>query len=130
MEEDLRALLTGDTALTALVSTRIYWSAIPQNATDPAVVMYLISGGHLYHMQGVSGLTGNRVQIDVRAVSQTSAWAVSRAIKDRLSGFRGGQGDTEFAGIFLDSERQGSETPKNVTYYTASMDFEVWWKPS
>lgn len=138
MEEALRALLAGYAPLTALVGANngphpgagpsIYWSAIPQGANDPAVVLYLISGAPTYHMQGASALEGKRVQIDVRATSQSSVWAISRAIKDRLSGFKGSEGDIDFGGIFLDSERQGSEQPKNTLYFTVSMDFLVWSK--
>lgn len=138
MEEDFLDLLTGDAGIVALVGANtgslagpsIYWHNLPQASKDPNVVLYLISGGENYTMRGPSSLVGRRVQIDVRALSQTKAWEVSRAIKTRLSGFKGVQGSTQFDGIFLDSERQETETPKDKTYYRVSMDFLVWSKPA
>ena len=121
MEEALRALLTGYAPLTALVSTRIYWNEIPQAATDPAVVLYKITGAEGYTMQGTDGLDSSQVQIDVRALTVISAWAVSRAIKTKLAGFR----DASFGGVFLLSERQSSEKPATTLYHRVSMDFAV-----
>lgn len=129
MEEALRALLLAYAPLTALVGQRIYWGDLPQGAADPNVRMNVVSGGPTYHLQGPTDLEAKRVQIDVRGVV-APPWAVSRAIKDRLSGFKGEQSGIAFEGIFLDSERQGSETPKNTTYFTVSMDFIVWAGPA
>jgi hypothetical protein len=123
MEEALRALLTGYAPLTALVAQRIYWNAIPQDAADPCVVLYKISGAPGYHSQGTDSLEASIVQIDVRALSVTSMWAVARAIKAKLSGHK----DSDFNGIFLRSERQTSEKPTTVLYHRASLEFDVWY---
>jgi hypothetical protein len=122
LEEALRALLTGYAPLTALVAQRIYWNAIPQDAVDPCVVLYKITGAPGYHMQGSDDLEAGIVQIDVRAINTTSMWAVARAIRAKLSGHK----DSNFDGIFLRSERQTSEKPATVLYHRASMDFDVW----
>lgn len=126
MEEALRALLAGNAPLTALVAQRIYWGAIPQDATDPCVVMYRITGAPGYHMQGSDGLESSIVQVNVRAMSTTSMWAVSRAIKAKLSGFKGVQSGIDFRGIFLRAERQAFEKPATTGYHTAQLDFDIW----
>jgi len=126
MEEALRALLTSYAPLTALVAQRIFWNAIPQDAVDPAVVMYRITGGPGYTMAGPDNLQSATVQIDVRATSVASAWAVSRAIKAKLSGFRGVQGGVTFGGIFISGERQSSEKPGTTLYHRVSTDFDIW----
>lgn len=138
MEEDFLDLLTGDAGIVALVGTNngslvgpsIWWHETPQGSKDPNITLYLISGGRSYHMRGSSSLVGRRVQSDVRALSQKAAWSVSRAIIAKLDGFKGVQGSTYFDGIFLDNERQESETPKNTTYYRVSMDWLVWSQPN
>lgn len=123
MEEALRALLTGYAPLTALVAQRIYWNAIPQDADDPCVVLYKITGAPGYTMRGGDGLLGAIVQADVRATSVTSMWAVSRALAARLSGYK----DASFRGIFLRSDRQSSEKPGTTLYHRSSQDFDVWY---
>ncbi len=122
MEEALRALLTGYAPLTSLVSTRIYWNAIPQDAADPCVVLYKITGSPTYTFaDGATDLNSSIVQIDVRALTVASMWAVARAIEAKLSGHRGGA----FQAIFKTSDRQSSEKPGTVLYQRCSMDFDV-----
>jgi hypothetical protein len=122
MEAQLRALLTGYAPLTALVVQRIFWNYIPQDASDPNVVLYKINGSPSYTMQGAVNLTGNIVQINVRALTVTSMWAVRDAIIAKLSGHR----DAAFAGVFLSAERQDSEKPGTTLYHMAQLDFDVW----
>lgn len=132
MEEALRTLLVGNAPLAALVSTRIYWNVIAQSAASPAVVMYVISAAPGYHMQGDDRLTSSRVQIDIRATTIASAWAVSRAVKALLSGYRGTVSTTKFGGIFLLSERQRYDKPANSSegFHMVSLDFDVWSRPT
>lgn len=134
MEEALLDLLTGDATITGLVGVNagvaggpgagpsIYWNAVPQGAKDPAVVLYKVSGAPGYHSEGADDLDASIVQIDVRAISVSSMWAVARAIRAKLSGHT----DSDFGGIFLRSERQTSEKPGTVLYHRASLDFDVW----
>ena len=128
MEESLRALLTGHAPLVALVDQRIYWNTIAQSAGNPAVVMFFISGGPGYHMQGSDGLVSARVQIDVRDTTLTVAWAAARVIKALLSGYRGTVTATDFRGIFLLSERQYFDKDSNSAeaFHVVSLDFDVW----
>lgn len=125
MESNLRALLTGYAPLTALVSTRIFWNHVPQDTSDPCVALYLITGAPGYHMQGSDRLGSAVVQINVRALTVSSMWAVRDAIVARLSGYSGTQGTTHFQAIFLRSERQASEKPGTVLYHTCQLDFDI-----
>lgn len=122
MEEAFRALLTGDATLTGLVGTRIYWNAIPQDAADPSVVLYKITGGEGHTMDGPDGMFNGTVQIDVRATSVSSMWAVSRAIRAKLDGYS----DANFRGVFHRGDRQSSEKPGPTLYHRSSQDFDVW----
>lgn len=124
MESALRALLAGYAPLTALVSTRIYWNAMPQAVTRPAVVLYKISGAEGLTHGGPDGLTGNIVQIDVQAITVTSMWAIRDAIIARLHGYS----DANFGLIRHDGERQSAEELAGAgsLIHRASLDFAVW----
>jgi len=126
LESALRALLASYAPLTALVggsgTPRIVWNHLPQETTDPAVVLYKVSGARGHTFEAPDRLSQNVVQIDVRALTVNSMWAVRDAIVAKLDGHR----DTAFRGIFLRSERQTSEKPGTVLYHRASLDFEVW----
>lgn len=129
MESALRAYLIAYAPLTTLIggsaTPRLYWNEIPQAATDPCVVMYLIASQTGAHMQGSDNLTDNLVQIDVRALTAKSMWDVRDAIKARMHAQRVIQGTTKLV-MFHQSERQRFEKPGTVGYHTSQMDFLVW----
>lgn len=125
MEAELRALLTGHGALTALVpAARIVWNHLPQGTQRPAIVLYRISGGPGIHMQGSDGLINARVQIDVQATSVSSMWAIRDALVSLLHGHRG----NDFQAISLLSERQDSDQAAGGggLIHRSSLDFDVW----
>lgn len=130
MESALRDLLTDYAPLTDLVggssAPRIVWNHLPQTTADPAVVLYRVAGAPGHHTQGSDHLDDATVQIDVRAITVSSMWAVRDAIISRLDGYRGQKQQTMFRGIFLRSQRQTSEKPGTVLYHRCSLDFEVW----
>ncbi len=141
MEADLRNLIVGTAAITALVpSSAIRWNLIPQGTTGPAVVLWRIDGVPGYHMKGPDGLVESRVQIDVRASDPinpnaagqgyTQAFAIAAQIKDLLSGYVGTVGATRFQKISVLSERQTSEKPETTLYHRFSIDFSVWHCPA
>jgi Protein of unknown function (DUF3168) len=132
MEEALRAYLLADTALTALLAGRIYWVQAPQGSVYPCIGMTRISGTRDMVMTGPSGLVESRIQFDCDATGDTpytSSKTVARALRDRLSGFRGVQGGLVFDGCTLEAERDlfedGTTTDK---IFRTSLDFMIWHK--
>jgi hypothetical protein len=125
MEAQFRSLLADDAAIAALVGARIYWNAIPQTASDPCVVMYVISRLADAHHGGANGLNNWLVQIDVRALTFASAIAVRDAIVAKLHAKRFSQGGLKITTV-LQSERQRSEKPGTTLYHQVQLDFSVW----
>ena len=126
MEEDLRALLLADSAVAAIVGTRVDWGSRVQGAALPAISMHLISGAEGYHLKGRDGLSITRVQIDCWGVSFASAKLASRAVIDALAGLK----NTDFPGIFhvgTRDDREGGGNEADRPYRT-SLDFNVNWK--
>lgn len=127
MEEEFRALLTGDAATAALVGTRVYPATYPQTAVDPCVRYRKVAGGPGMTMAGSDGLAAEQIQVDVRALTAASALSIRDAIVAKLHGFKGQQGDVMFQAIALDSDRGlDFESTGAKTYYTTSLDFSVW----
>lgn len=127
MESEFRGLLLGDSAFAALVpALQCAWNHVPQTAADPFVSLYVISSITGVHMGGSDRLTNSLVQINVRALSVTSMWAVRNAIVAKLHCHKSTVGNIVFQGIFKTAERQNSEKPGTVLYHTAQIDFDVW----
>jgi hypothetical protein len=128
MEAALRALIVAASDVTTLVSTRVYWGDVPQSAAKPWVRMNVISGIRDYHMEAPSGLVNSRVQVDCVAISYGAAKGIARAIETAISGYRGTQGSIKFGGVFIESERDDTEsdTGDTVTLYRTSLDLIIW----
>lgn len=129
MEEAFIAKLVSDTALVAVVETRIDWDVRPQHVTDlPAITLTMVSGNPDYSHDGVTGLVMSRIQVDCWGLTKAAALAASRAVKALLkTGFI--QNEVTFQGCFLDNERQGYEEPGSEAperFYRVSLDYLIW----
>ena len=129
MEESLVALLLAWAPLAALAGNRIHWATRPQGTLPPFVILNRISGIRDTTFQGPSGAVASRVQADCYALTYSESKALARAMEALLSGYRGSDGSTEFAGIFLESERDGfDDTDPPDKFYRTSLDFTLWHK--
>jgi hypothetical protein len=82
-------ILSGDATLTALVSTRIYPEAAPQNAANPCIVYSESTPEFNDNKSGVSHLDVNLVQVDIYASTisvRNTIGARVRTLLDRYSG--------------------------------------------
>jgi len=69
-------------AVTALVTaTRIRPQFLPQNDTEPVIVVRIISGESDQHLTGGCGSAQTRMQIDCFADDPTEAYAVREAVR-------------------------------------------------
>jgi Protein of unknown function (DUF3168) len=92
LEEGLYSFLTGTTAISALVGTRVYPLLIPLDATLPAVAYQRISGPFEAAHDGPTGLVRARMQITCVAAPYAAARGVAAAIVTVLLGYRGVMG--------------------------------------
>ena len=81
----IRTHLAADTALVALVSTRIYCPRLPENATLPAVGFFSRGGTSDPY---IPGIVTPSVQFDCWAANQIDAREVYRALYDALQGIQ------------------------------------------
>jgi hypothetical protein len=104
MLDDLRSLILSDTAVAALVGTRLYPAPIPQDAVLPALAYQLISQpGQYAHDAGDIGLRRSRVQVTAQASDYAGIRALLDTVDAAISGYRGVVGDTHFQALFIDS---------------------------
>lgn len=122
MEEDFRALLTGNAGVSALTS-EVNWGAHPQGEDFPAVVLNVISGAEDRTLDGPDGLFRGRVQVDCYAMTYGSAKLLQRAVTAAIDGY----GAAPFQGIFwiatrdqINGDAGAAERPFRV-----SLDFLV-----
>lgn len=78
--KSVRQYLLGKSAVTSLVSQRIYQGRLPQNATIPAATMAINSESYTHALSGLAGPVDTRIQIECYASTAESARAVADAI--------------------------------------------------
>lgn len=127
--KDLRTYLLADTAVAALIGTRLYPDALEQGCELPAAVYQVISRTHVQHLQGITTAGTVRVQIDCYAATRLAADAVAEAIVAALRllaatpaaiGAGTFVGDLEIQGPR--SEATGPDDGSDEWEYVASLD--------
>lgn len=97
MEQDLRALIQG----LAPADTPVDWGVNDASTALPRIVLTLVSGTHIYAFGGPQDLRQYRVQVDCYGATYGTTKTLARSLIAGLSGHR----DNNFAGIFLEAER-------------------------
>lgn len=128
MEEQIRAYLLADAAVSAACGGRCSHIERNQGEPLPALVLTRISGRRETFHSGPSGLVQSRLQVDCYGSTQVQSWALSRAVRARISGRSFTQSGLSFGGVFLDDERQSSEAAASVgvRVFRTSLDFTIW----
>ena len=97
----LNAWLKAQSAIAAIVSTRIYLGTLPQKPTYPALVYDLVSDVSLGHSHdGLVGPRAARFQIDGYATNVAAVETLMETVYAALAGYRGEMGDFLVDGAF------------------------------
>lgn len=133
------ARLLATSAVTAIVGTRVWEIALPQEPTLPAIRVQLISDPVGYHLRGPDGASRSRVQVDAY-VSERAASAVDdpganlNVLADAIDDCLGGQVFTagspieiRVTGVFRQNRSKMRETDE-LRYLRVMQDYIVWSK--
>jgi hypothetical protein len=131
IEKAIYSLLANNSAITDLVSTRIYPQVREQSDALPAVTYQIISGLRAIDMSGPNGLVESRVQINCFAATILAAAELSAVVRRALSGFQGGAAGVAIECMLLeDAGDLPAIEPENerMNVYAKTMDFFVLYK--
>lgn len=130
MEEAIIAYLLACPAVAALLGDRLTPGVRTQGAPLPAAVFNLISDLPDYTNDGATGLVEARVQLESLGVTYADAKALSRAVRDRLSGLRATVGGWAIQGVFQRNARDTFTHDAPEKIHGVQADFTVWAKPA
>lgn len=128
MEAALRARLIGDTAVAALVGSRVSWVQRPQAADYPAITLQMIDDPREQHLKGVQTLQKALVQIDVWATTHKQGWTIKEAVIAALLP-EATQSGVKFWRSFVTS-RDLSEQGATRFIFRPSLDFTINYSPA
>lgn len=115
----VRALLTNDATVAALVGTRIYPMQMPLDATLPAITIHEISGNEDH----VTGHGYPRFQISCWSTSFSQAQSMKEAVKDVLNRYKGVASGNHIKQIAFLNSQDMYETESKI--YHTYLDFRV-----
>lgn len=128
IEEAVESRLSGWTALTDLVGTRIHPVRLPQvsRTSDglPALSYTRASSVRVHSHQGGSGLAAPVFQFDAWASDYSTAKAVINEVRKALVGFRGTVDGVRIDAGLAQSERDEFEDDTGI--YRTTIDIRVW----
>lgn len=117
IEEAIYAHLSTSTALTAIVSNRIYPIMMPQEPTIPAVTYQRVSNVHINAISGACGLDNIRIQIDCWTTSYSAAKTLGDVLRKAMA-------SAPFTALQLSDE---DIYDPDTEIYSVSMDYSCWY---
>ena len=133
-EEAVRKLLTDDTEVSELISSRVYAQHAPQKAPVPYIVYSRVSGDHLQHTTAASGLASTSIQLDMFGVTYSQAKDLGEEVRLALDGFSGvvstATKTITIKTITIETHTDGFEIPPAAGQkgtHRVIMDFAVWY---
>lgn len=125
IEEALATKLRATTAVTALVSTRIYPLKAPQDTTTAHIVYDMLGGENIGAHDGFSGLSTGRLSYTCLAPTYAAAKAAAAAVRAALTGF---SGTLSTLAVRIPQTYEDEDLyDDTLGLYLSVVDFEVYW---
>jgi hypothetical protein len=118
VEADILNALTTYSALTTLVSAKIYPAKVPQAVTPPAITYRVVDGGRINDLSGFSGLSNPHIAIDCFSTSYSQVCNISTAIIQAITA------STRFKAIMQDNPVD--EYDDEIEVHRRILDFSLW----
>ncbi|MFA7175547.1 MAG: DUF3168 domain-containing protein [Kiritimatiellia bacterium] len=119
----IRSTLTGDTALAALVSTRIYRDEAPEGTAFPYVIMQQIDAVPVQNAFKDRLMDGERWQI--KAVNKANSYTTVNSIAARIEALLHKARGSNVVSSVLEFKLPMSEKDNGNTYKSMILDFRV-----
>lgn len=125
----LRAYLLGQSAVTTVCGTRIFYENLPQDIALPAAVVSLGSYQPVRHLTGLAALANGNVRVDCYAATHAEAENLADQVRLKATEYRGTMGTLAVRGCFISGQRDFDDPPidgSDAWRKGRSMDFSVW----
>lgn len=116
-------LLTGDTAVAAIVGTKVYPVQAPKNAVAPWIRWQRISRIQPRDLAAVGGLVRTRIQFDCIAENYTASRALSEAVRAAVQNWQDVAEGVDDADA--ENNRDNYEQIADKFYHNASLDVVI-----
>lgn len=123
-EDVVRDRLADHSGVSALVSTRIWYSRLPDDPTLPALSVQQISGVPVSAFGDDVGEVELRVQVDAWDDDRAGAKALAEQVRDALQRFTGSYGGVTIQVVGMNTG--GTRFEPDGRLWRTRQDFELW----
>lgn len=123
LEESLYALLSGDTALAAIVDDRVF-GVINETGKQPSIVYSRVAVTRTYTLCGTDGKARALMQIDCYDKSHIGVRRLAEVLRHTLTDFAGDMYGTRVSLIAMDSEVDLDDPEPGL--YRVSQTYIIW----
>lgn len=116
---DIKTYLASVSAITSLVSTRIYGVVIdPVKTAGADCIVYAAASSSEGHQlaTGTAGYEDRTFQIMARSKDLDNAEAIADAVRSAMKGYKGSAGSSNFLSVMLLDEVDGYDQPEDNSY--------------
>jgi hypothetical protein len=132
-ENAIYSILTADSDVSGLVSTRVYPHVAPQDVIFPFITHARISGEHGQCNAGGTGSGNSRHAITSWAATGAEAATLAEHVRDALQGYSGTAGGVDVNAVILDGDSADAEqlaTGRERFAYNVSQEYTLWFAES
>lgn len=124
IESDLYTHLINDSGVSGIVGDRVYPLRLPQGFTLPAISYQRISGDRAKDLQGSTGHTSPRIQIDCWTKKYSDLKNLAEKVRLSLDRFTGNLGGGQYVQhVSLEGETENFEDDTEIQ--RISLDFYI-----
>lgn len=129
MKSGLVALLSTESTITAICSTRVYVSKAPEKALLPYVIITQMSSEENASLDGASGkLRFITFDIDCKSKTSVQAESLGNAVRTFIQDYFGPAGNYTIGAVIMNDESDSYEPPQDgsdVGVHVVTLDLDV-----
>ena len=129
MKSGLVALLSTESTITAICSTRVYVSKAPEKASLPYVIITQMSSEENPSLDGASGkLRFITFDIDCKSKTSVQAESLGNAVRTFIQDYTGAAGNYTIGAVIMNDESDSYEPPQDgsdVGVHVVTLDLDV-----
>lgn len=119
-------ILSGATAITDVVSTRIYPIFPPQRAAFPLLVFTTNTPSVVDHKSGTAAVDEVEIQVDTYTKTALDGETLQAAVRSALDGYTGTTGGVNIIGIYLETTSSPQHDPDmNIFWFSSNYTMRV-----
>ena len=134
MKSGLVSLLSAESTITAICSTRVYIGKAPQTAAFPHIIITQMGSAENVSLDGASGaLRFLTFDIDCKAKTSVQAESLGNAVRTYLDDFSGTAGTYTIGAVIMNDESDDYEPPQDgsdVGVHVVTLDLDVQYSTS